>query len=436
MRLERLIIEAGDNSFTLDLHPRLTVVAGMGAVERTSLIGEIVGALGGSRSGVHIELEERSGRHLAVFRPENGRHRVIDVDQARDVTAELSDGTGVCDLLKHLNLDTTSGNRAMAFSPGDLTTNSDRAKAVEALAVLNQERVWAAAEALRAAEGDLASEARSVGSVPADVALIDVVEARHQAAERATRRFDGTRKRTFVFSGASTIGTLPAIYFAGVAGLGLLAIGALSVIASLAARRTMLKAAAAEEQALADVGAQTYLGFQLQRVNNLLGDDTSRRTLMDVAGQRRTALADWQRLAHDIPVEWALDNRAEIEAAAQLRKGVDAFDALSSPGGTDETDGLGHALAARLAEARSVAGEGLPLLIDDAFHQLDPGVKMRLLEQLGRSSGDPQIVFLTEDQDVTSWARLEALAGDVALIEPVPEPAPETDLTGNEAITL
>ena len=36
MRVERLVIEAGENSFTLDLHPRLTVVAGMGRVEITA----------------------------------------------------------------------------------------------------------------------------------------------------------------------------------------------------------------------------------------------------------------------------------------------------------------------------------------------------------------------------------------------------------------
>jgi hypothetical protein len=29
-------------------------------------------------------------------------------------------------------------------------------------------------------------------------------------------------------------------------------------------------------------------------------------------------------------------------------------------------------------------------------------------------------VFLTEDEDVASWARLEALTGEVALVEPAP----------------
>ena len=64
MRYERLVIQAGSNSFTLNLHPRLTVIAGVGQLERESLIGELVGALGSSRSGVHAELVQDDGRHL------------------------------------------------------------------------------------------------------------------------------------------------------------------------------------------------------------------------------------------------------------------------------------------------------------------------------------------------------------------------------------
>ena len=48
-------------------------------------------------------------------------------------------------------------------------------------------------------------------------------------------------------------------------------------------------------------------------------------------------------------------------------------------------------------------------------------MKLLLLELLGRSAGEPQIVFLTEDEDVASWARLEALTGEVSVIEPAPE---------------
>lgn len=421
--MERLVIEAGEHTFTLDLHPRLTIVAGMGRVERDSLIGEIVGALGGSRPGVHVELEERSGRHLAVFRPTVGRHRVVDVDRARDVTAEMADANGDCDLLEHLGLGATAARRTMRFGSGDLATRSDRGKAVEVLAGLDQRRLWTAAEALHRAEDDLTSEAEARGSAPEDAVIIDMVEARHAAVERAAESFEGTRQRTFYIGGGSAIATVPGVMMAQEAGLGFLAIAAISVIASLLARGRLAHATRAEEQALQDAGANTYLGFQLERVNALLGDDQSRKALMGRAGTRRDALAEWQQLAGEIPVEWALEHREEVQAAARLRREVDALGTLSSTMpmlADDATDALVHALVTRIAEARSVAGEGVPLLLDDPFQQLEPSVKPLLLELLGRSGGEPQIVFLTEDEDVASWARLEALTGELSLIEPRP----------------
>lgn len=425
MRLERLVIEGGEDTFTLDLHPRLTVVAGMGKVERDSLIGELVGALGGSRSGLHVELEERSGRHLAVFRPTVGRSRIVDVDLARDVTADLCQEDGTLDLLEHLGLDASAARRTMRFAAGDLVTSSDRGRAVEVLAGLDQQRVWRAAEALRVAEGDLASEAEALGTAPEDAAIIEAVEAGHVAVERAAERFEATRSRTFTIGGVASIATLPAVTAAGWLGLGFLLVAVASVAASLMARAQLLRAGQAEERVLAEAGAHTYLGFQLARVNGLLGDDSSRRTIMGVAESRRSALAEWHQLAGDIPVEWAAANREEIQAAARLRREVDALGALSSTAperDDDVTDELVHAVVTRLAEARSLGGEGLPLLLDDPFQQLDPTVKLLLLELLGRSAGEPQIVFLTEDEDVASWARLEALTGEVALVEPVPQP--------------
>ena len=421
MRVERLVIEAGSNTFTLDLHPRLTVVAGMGRVERESLVGELVGALGGSRPGVHLEIEERSGRHLAVFRPPTGAPRVVDVDRATDVTAEFTTAGG-CDLLARLGLSSRSARQAMRLSAADLVASSHRGESVQTLAGLDQTRVWRAAEALRRAEGDLTTEAEAIGSTPEDAAMIDEVEARHIALEQAADDLERTRRRTFRLGGASAVGIIPGSLLAGAFGLLFAAVGLASVAASLLARAKVSKAAKAEERALAEAGASSYLGFQLQRVNGLLGNDTRRKALMDVAGARRQALAEWQQLAGDIPVEWAVTNRDEIQAVSQLRREADALGSLGATPDCpkDTATDLAHVLVSRLAEVRSIGGEGVPLLLDDPFQQLDPAVKPLLLEMLGRSAGEPQIVFLTEDEDVASWARLEALTGDLSLIEPAP----------------
>jgi hypothetical protein len=439
MRVERLVIEAGANTLTLDLHPRLTVVAGMGQVEREGLVGELIGALAGTRPGLHLELEERSGRHLAVFRPTVGQARIVDVDRVQDVTAEFGDSDGGCDLLAAIGLDTQAARRVMRFGAADLATSTNRGQAVEVLAALDQRRVWGAAEALRRAEGHLTSEAEAIGSAPEDASVIDEVEARHLAVEHAAERFERTRKRTFWLGGLSAPATIPAVSVAGRVGLLFILVAVAGAAASMLARANVGRAAKAEEKALADAGANSYLGFQLQRVNSLLGDDSNRKALMDVAGARRAALADWQQLAGDIPVEWALTNREEIAEASRLRREVDALGAISATAPDvpqDLTGDLAHVLVNRLAEVRAVGGEGVPLLLDDPFHELDPSVKPLLLELLGRSSGEPQIVFLTEDEDVASWARLEALTGEVALIEPAPEHDDAPAANRNDAIRL
>jgi hypothetical protein len=305
------------------------------------------------------------------------------------------------------------------------------------LAGLDQRRVWGSAEALRRAEGDLTSEAEAIGSAPEDADVIDEVEARHFALERAADQFESTRRRTFWLGGTAAAATVPAVATAGVVGLLFMAVALAGVAASLMARARVGRATKAEEKALADAGANSYLGFQLQRVNGLLGNDSSRKALMDVAGARRTARSEWQQIAGDIPVEWALANREEIHEASRLRREVDALGAISSTAPDVPNDLMGdlaHVLVSRLAELRSVAGEGVPLLLDDPFQQLDRSVKPLLLELLGRSAGEPQIVFLTEDEDVASWARLEALTGDVALIEP--EPARDDAHRASEAIRI
>ena len=66
MQFERLVLESGDNSIAFDLHPRLTVIAGLSQMERDGLINEFVGALGNSRSGVHLELVAGNGHRFAV----------------------------------------------------------------------------------------------------------------------------------------------------------------------------------------------------------------------------------------------------------------------------------------------------------------------------------------------------------------------------------
>ena len=179
-------------------------------------------------------------------------------------------------------------------------------------------------------------------------------------------------------------------------------------------------------------------GFHLDRVNSLLANDRARRVLLEAADVHRAARSEWEQLVgNSVTTEWAIEHKDEILAAARLRQDVTASSAIGVTGGGDLIARFAQALNTRLAAVRSIGPrhQTLPLILDDTFTGIDPALKPPLLELLSRATVSQQVLFLTNDEDVTSWARLEAIAGNLALIEPVagptvaPEPEPaEVDL--------
>ena len=96
---------------------------------------------------------------------------------------------------------------------------------------------------------------------------------------------------------------------------------------------------------------------------------------------------------------------------------------------------LAHALVTHLSDVRNLGpeGESLPLLLDDPFLALDASVKPALLELLSRSAGSPQVLLLTNDPDVLTWARLEALTGEIGILEAAPSIEEAADTVGFSA---
>jgi len=432
VHFERIVIEAGSSSFTLPLHPRLTVIAGVGQIERDSIVGELIGALGSSRSGVHAELVDDNGRHLAVFRPEGGRHRVVDIETAKDVSAEFTDATGRIDLLGHHGVALREARRKMRFGTADLASGTQGSSMVRQLADVDQTKLWTAAEALHRTDGELQQIAEEVGSAPEDAEVIDRIEQRHTQLEAAQARAERSRRKTFAAAVGSTLLAIPAALTVQIVAFPLLAIAALSVFVSVWFRRAVNRASRAEDRALSDAGAQSYLGFQIQRVNGLLSSEQHRRALMGAAESHRQAVRTWHAIAGDVSVDWALEHRADIMATARVRKDSHPLGAASTVGpiqDDDRTSDLARVLAGRLREAHhlGIGGESFPLVLDDPFIELDKSMKPALLELLGHPDDAPQLIFLTQDEDVASWARLEALTGALAIVEPQPEqqtPAP------------
>jgi hypothetical protein len=426
VHFERLIIEAGSNTFSLALHPRLTVIAGLGQLERDSLMGELVGALGSSRTGVHAEIVEDGGRHLAVFRPEGGRHRVVDIDTAQDVSREFAADDGRIDLLHHHGVELPRARRKMRFGATDLSTGTHGAALIRELAEQDQTKLWLAAKALQGSDDELQRVAEEVGSAPEDAEVVDRIEQGHTRLEAAQQRNERQRRKTFIVSLASTMLAIPAALFMPPAAFPLLAIALVSVLVSAWFRKTVNRATKAEEAALAQAGAQSYLGFQIQRVNGLLSSDAHRKALMHAAEAHRRAVAAWRALAGEIQVHWALEHREEIMATAHVRKDVHVLGVLSRTGPMaedDKTSDLARVVVARLVELRNLgsSGESFPLVLDDPFIDVDPSTKPALLELLNHTDNAPQMIFLSEDEDVASWARLEALTGVLSIVEPHPE---------------
>ena len=429
MHYERLVIEAGDNTFTLELHPRLTVIAGVGRLEREGLVSELVGALSSSRPGVHLELVEDSGRHLAVFRPHGGRHRVVDVEQGLDISSHFVAADGTIDLLARAGLDPRSARRFLRMNASDLTTSSQSDQLIRDLAAVDQAALWSAADHVTICDDQLQAEADATGSSPEDAAVVEQIEARHAAFLRAQEDHDRVRRLSFFTAAFSALGAIPLSILEGpLVAMPFVLFAAVATAISMLYWRRMENARAKENEVLEQAGASSYLGFHLQRVNGLLATDQNRRRLMDAAEAYREALAGWELVAGPVQVQFAIDHNEEIMAAARMRRDVTAL-AQSIPAvDNDLTTGMAHALIGRLAQLRKVGprAESFPLVLDDPFIELDSSVKPSLLELLGRAASHQQIVFLTEDEDVASWAKIEALTGDLSILEPsaVQDPPP------------
>ncbi len=421
MQFERLVIESGDNSISFDLHPRLTVIAGLGQMERDGLVNEFVGALGNSRSGVHLELLAANGNRFAIFRPNNSAHRVIDVDARLDVTAQFTDATGAINLLSRAGLDHHRARRAMRFNAQDLAESAARDEFIQQLARLDQKQLWVAAEALSSAQRRLEEEADAVGSSVEDAAVIERIETHHQNFERSQDQNETVRRATFMVAGFAALLSVPMARLSGTLGvIPLAAIACGAVLVSLVYWRRMESARKREAAALAEAGAHSYLGFHLQRVNSLLSSDTGRRRLIAAAEEHRFAAQRWAALAGSIDVQWAGENYHEIAAAAKLRQEVHPAGGHEDHHALDDTAATAHAVVTHLGNLRNLAvsGESFPALFDEPFVNIESGVLPALLEVMVRGSQHQQIILLTDSPSVTSWAQLEEMTGALKIIEP------------------
>jgi hypothetical protein len=423
VRYERLALEADGLSIGLDFHPRLTVFTGIGRPERAALAAELLDALRHNRPGVHLEIVDDAGHHLAIFRPEGGKARVIDVDQATDRTAEFLDERGEIDLLGATGLDLAATRGKLLLRPADVHAAQHGDEVVGRLAAADQSQLWVAAERLLRAERTLDAESRAAGASAADAALIDRIEERHRELEAAVERHDTLRKLAMGICAVTLIVGMTAVANGNlVLALLMLLAACGSMFGVLRARKRVDEAEGAAEAALADAGVSSYLGFQVQRVEGMLTGEDNRRHLLELAADVRTATDEWEALAGDVTPLWALDHYEAIAAAASARREIDlrakASYAVDLADLRDAADPA-RVLVDRISELARLGGgtESFPLILDDPFRSIDPAARPAVLELLSHAASSVQIIYLTDDEEVASWARLEALAGNLSLVE-------------------
>ena len=418
----RLVIEADQATVSLALHPRLTVVAGVDKRVRAELADELIGALTSARSGVHLEMATDSGRHLAVFRPKGGAHRVIEIDHGTDVSDEFRLADGRIDVLAHHGINTARARQLLHLDRSKFAADAQRDEIVTRLAALDQTALWSSGARLRISEDELKSLDDGIELSIEDAELVSRIERRHQSLEEAIARHVTMRRHTAMVSATSLLAALPVMLVDPAMAIPILAIGLITILLTFLYRARAEVAQRSESSALADAGAESYLGFVVQRVDGMFTGSEQRRRLLAVAEDHRTASVGWTRLAGDVSVEWAMSHHDEITATARLGRQLRSLGQVSStaPELDEKTSDVAQALLTHLTRLRDIGthGESFPLILDDPFTDVAPSTRLSLLDLLLNGAGPPQVILLTNTEDVAGWARLESLTGEVALAEP------------------
>ena len=288
------------------------------------------------------------------------------------MTGEFLNPDGEVDLFAHAEVDPRAARRTLRTGATDLTTVAASDELVQTLAGLDQTQLWSAAARVRVTDEQLQAEAEATGSAPEDADMIDRIEHSHHMLEATVERQDRLRRKAFLTAGLCAVVGIPSAVLVPSLAIPIIAVGLLVTVAAFGYRARVNRAFDAEREALGEAGAQSYLGFQLQRVNGLVSSQENRRRLLAAAEDHRVAAARWSEIVGDVSVDWALEHHEAITAAARLRDDIHSIGQLSSGSvevGTDQAAALAQALVARLVQARNLGThqESFPVILDDPF---------------------------------------------------------------------
>lgn len=137
--------------------------------------------------------------------------------------------------------------------------------------------------------------------------------------------------------------------------------------------------------------------------------------------RRDEAMNAWTAASRLVPdVKRIVDRCSALERrVAVLEGGLDETAAVSRV----STREIEPQLQARLAAVRRPGShdETVPLLVDEALLRLQSEVKWGLLDMIERCSQQVQMIYLTDDPEVVTWARRRVGVDALSLMEPMSE---------------
>ncbi|NNF54540.1 MAG: hypothetical protein HKN03_08875, partial [Acidimicrobiales bacterium] len=390
-------VATSTDKMEMRLHPRITVVTGLGQLERDALTAEIATALGPGRPGLNVELLEDSGRILLVERPIDGEGRIVDALNHDDVSDSFRTANGSVSIAGALGVARNDLRSFIRLGPTSLLSEQHTDTLIRRLGRLDQDRLWSAALTLAEVEVEVARQAGESEDSPSLEAYVDAIEDCHLSVERARERVENTRAALTASSAAlallAFIGVLVLNPFAAVP---FLALSMACAGASFFNYRLLEHAQAAEVQILNEAGLESYVNLQLVQVEALTARPEHRSGVIRLHEIHRYARECWQELVGVVPLEWAVANRRRIEAAARGRY----RDAAPI---TDPAE-MVERIQDHLDRAGSRLGESLPVILDDPFTILDDFDVAVVLSMITDHAHTGQIIILTDDARVTGWA--------------------------------
>lgn len=397
MRIDLLKLETSTEKMEMRLHPRITLVSGLGQLEHDTLTAEIATAMGAGRPGLSAELLEDTGRILLLERPIDGPNRVVDALNGDDVSESFRTEDGSISIAGGLGVRRKDLPSFMRLGVASIQAEARIDDLIRRLGRLNQDELWSAALTLAEVEVEVANQSGVSENSDSYETYVDAIEDCHLAVERAKERMENSRAALMASSAAlALLAFIGILILHPLAAIPFLALSMACAGASFVNYQQLEQAREAEILILNEAGVKSYFNLQLIQVEALTARPEHSSGIIKLREIHRFAKECWQDLVGVVPLEWAVTHRREIEAAARGHYRVAA--PITDPAEMVER------IHRHLDRAGSQLGESLPVILDEPFTILDDFDVAAALSIITDHAHTGQIIIMTDDVRVTGWA--------------------------------